>query len=250
MNRSYWFVLAIAASAFVACGGSSGSSSGWNTTSTTTARGAITGSTTTGSMDVTFAGSRTALYAQPRNAEISVTVSGSALVNGTALTLHGTFDTVTGVVLVYGDIAGTPNAYTFNATVAHPATDTSINGSWTGPGSTSGNFSVQFVPTGGSVTVYCGSFEGDDTGTWNLVVSSDGKASGNFVTSDNSVKGTLTGTVAGGSATLTWGGATKALGPISATSAGDCNSGTGTWSLDGTTINGCWQGSPAGCNAI
>jgi hypothetical protein len=111
-----------------------------------------------------------------------------------------------------------------------------------GPGR-AGKFSVLFVPkAGGTVTVYCGTFTGLATGKWNLVVSSDGPASGSF-TSSTGTSGNLSGAVSGGNVSLTWGAGTSASGPISGTSAGGA---TALWN-DGTGGSGSWSGSSTGC---
>jgi hypothetical protein len=253
MSRFHSFALCIAASVWMACGGSSSGGGGWTSGGSTALRGTITGGSSSGSMDLSVSASRTALFVDMRDRAAgigTVNVSGSARVNGTPLTLHGTFDTGTGAVLVKGDTATVPNAYTFTGnTVGDPATATTINGTWTGPGGAGGQFTVLFVPKSGSVTVYCGTFQGSASGTWNLVVGSDGRASGSFTTSSGSKKGALTGSVAGGTGTgtvsLSWGAGTSATGPITATTAGGCPS-AGTWS-DGTGGTGCWSGSSTGC---
>jgi cytoskeletal protein CcmA (bactofilin family) len=203
-------------------------------------------------MNVSFSGSRTALNAQPRGSELDVPITGSATVNGAVLTLHGTFsgvDTQSATLQVSGDISGTANAYSFNATVANPASATSISGHWTGPANASGDFVILFVPTAGSVTVYCGSFTGSASGAWNLVVSNSGQASGNFSTDDGLVKGALTGSIPNtsngtGTVSLSWGANTNATGPIAATTAGGCPT-AGTWH-DASGGTGCWAGSSTG----
>lgn len=240
-----------------ACGGSSTPSAQWSAGGTTALRGTLTGtSSTSGTIDMTAGATYavapaagTALMRGERSAEAgvgAVTITGSAHVGTAVVTLHGTFDTnnptAAGALAVQGDVTGQPNAYTFTGAAAgNPVSR--IEGTFTGPAGRTGKFSVLFVPkAGGTVTVYCGTFTGLATGKWNLVVSSDGPASGSF-TSSTGTSGNLSGAVSGGNVSLTWGAGTSASGPISGTSAGGA---TALWN-DGTGGSGSWSGSSTGC---
>jgi hypothetical protein len=124
-----------------------------------------------------------------------------------------------------------------------------VEGGFSGPGGEDGSFSAADA-TDNDVVRYCGSFDGDDSGTWNLQVGG-GMASGSFAgsfaggvlegtASSSSIElqfvstdasGTASGQISGGSVSGTWSGSgfagswsgtTPCMGTDSVSSADDC----------------------------
>lgn len=152
---------------------------------------------------------------------VNGTVAGTLTIGGVETALTGTF--AAPALTISG------GGYSFSGTV----TASGIAGSYTGPNG-AGTFAVQDTAAG-AVQVYCGTYAGDASGTWNLVERADGALSG----SANPGAGLLEGTRTGDSIELTFDGGT-ASGTIAGTTA------TGTWSLS-SGGGGTWTGTVGGC---
>jgi hypothetical protein len=261
LNR---FILLAAAIAVDACGGSSSSSPKWSPGGSTALRGTVTGaSSASGSMDLSI-GATYAIRPSPETALAestaavgTVNVSGSAHIQGNNITLSGTFNTDNPTAPGALSVTGTPGGYNFTgAAVGNPLSR--IEGNFTSSSGNGGQFSLLFVPTkaGGVVTVFCGTYSGADSGTWNLVVSSEGQASGSFTNSGGGSHGLLSGTVSNvyvtsgsisaGNVSVQWGAGTSATGTISGTNAGVAAGAAASWD-DGKGHKGTWTGSSSGC---
>jgi hypothetical protein len=103
-------------------------------------------------------------------------------------------------------------------------------GTLTGPGQVSAKFSGEDI-SHGTVTLYCGTYSGTDSGIWNFAVGASGDLSGAFA---GAVLGDLSGSGTTQSLSLTWSASDPLAGNLSGTAQG---------SLSGTTVTGSWQGS-------
>lgn len=188
-------------------------------------------------------------------ANVANTTFIGALGNGKVLTLNFGANTsgsipITGTLTKTGtatiNLTGTYTAATYSMTatgggysLTGTQSGTTVSGTYT-VGGGSGNFAA-FQGTTTSVIVYCGSYAGGASGSWNIVQNGS-SAAGAYST------GKLTnGTVNGNSVTFSIvdsGGLTgSGSGTISGTSI------SGNWSV-GTapnTLSGTWSGSTAGC---
>lgn len=152
---------------------------------------------------------------------------------GGRVTLTGSFDPANGHLVLS---ATTPRGtYTLEGT-----SDTNgFSGTATSP-SGSGTFSLAAGPTG-SVLLYCGTYAGDASGAWNIIVGSNDAATGAHC--DESGCGVLLGKRQGATLTL---GDPKALDlDASGTFSGDGIDGT--WSAGGK--HGSWHGSQTACQS-
>ena len=126
---------------------------------------------------------------------VAATLSVSAtlsFVGGGSVALVGTYDDVTRVVMVSG------GGYTFEGMLS--ADFSSLSGGFTGP--TSGSFST-LITNSGEVTTYCGTYSGDDSGVWNVVIiSATGQVSGTWA-DDLGDAGLIAGQLTGTSLDLT-----------------------------------------------
>ncbi|MBS1784030.1 MAG: hypothetical protein JST24_01225 [Acidobacteria bacterium] len=152
----------------------------------------MAGSQGTGTLDWTVAATYKPAQgsAQPAVAPASnlVTINGTATVGGITVTLSGTFDannpTASNAVQVSGASSTPVVAYTFTGS----ASGGMLSGAWSSDAGGSGTWSVLYVPSGGSVEVYTGSFANDDAsdnGYFNIEISSDGHVSANYASTDD-----------------------------------------------------------------
>jgi len=146
----------------------------------------------------------------------STTASGTLTPSGqSGVSLSGTFNTSTKAVNLSGGghtLGGTTNS------------SGELKGTYHGPGG-DGTFATQ-KGTSSEVQGFCGTFDGDDTGTWNL-----SKRANSLVgayASDGGDSGTLTGTLSGSSVSITFTGGTA----------------TGTLT-SATAMNGTWTAAPS-----
>ncbi len=161
----------------------------------------------------------------------TITTTGTATVSGAGtVSLSGTFDDVTGDLNVSG------GGYTFSGVVV----DGQLVGDYTGPNGP-GSFAA-LQATGANVSLYCGTFDGDLTGMWNLAVSSDGTVVGSFTDAGND-SAALSGSVDGGDVALEVPG-----GDVTATGSINGGSATGTWTDVGSGDTGTWTGSTGACS--
>jgi hypothetical protein len=200
-------------------------------------QGLITGTTETGVLEVTIekASSTQSVRTQATGGS-GASVSGSiSLVNGgKQITLTGSYDAVTGTLT----LTGTTGSGKYSLT--GKASGGSFAGTYTSPGN-SGTFSL-LPAISGAVTMYCGTYGGDSSGVWNLVVDGSGTALGSHC--DSKSCGALTGKVTDDTVELQDPGdpAASATGTISGTTA------SGTY--QGKSNKGTWQGSVDGCDVV
>ena len=161
-------------------------------------------------------------------------VSGTlTFVGGGSVALAGTYDDVTRALVVSG------SGYTFEGTLS--ADFKSLSGTFTGP--TSGSFSTLTTSSGG-VTTYCGTYSGDDSGVWNIVIiSATGQVSGTWADIGGDA-GLIAGQLTGTSLDLTDPNEpnTTATGTLQGTSL------SGTWSSASEGSTGTFSGSTGGCS--
>jgi hypothetical protein len=161
----------------------------------------------------------------------TITTSGTATVSGAgSVSLTGTFDDVTGELNVSG------GGYTFSGIVANGE----VMGDYAGPNGPGAFVALQ--ATGANVTVYCGTFEGDATGMWNVAVSSDGTVAGAFTDATNA-SSSLTGTVSSNNVALE-----DPAGDVTANGTIAGGSVTGTWTDVGSGDTGNWTASTGACS--
>lgn len=188
--------------------------------------GTLANSAETGSMRLTFS-SAIAKYSPfyIASPETVISVSGTVTINGTVITLTGTYDTETTGLQVSG------GGYTFSGTLS----DGHITGTYTGPNGP-GGFSAAPSSTDGSVKVYCGtshetSPDTSNHGRFNLVISGT-EVSG--ITDDGLELG---GSVSGSTVSVTIFGTAIGSGTISGTSIIN-----GTYSFTNeVTYTGTWE---------
>jgi hypothetical protein len=152
---------------------------------------------------------------QAANATGTLTPSG-----GSGISLTGSFNTSTKLV----NLAG--SGHTLVGTVVSGV----LSGDYAGPGG-SGQFATQ-RGSSSEVQQYCGTFDGDATGTWNLSRRA-GSLSGAYASDDGDYD-TLSGTISGSSISISFTG-----GSASGTLSG--NTMNGTWTAGGNA--GTWTGS-------
>lgn len=197
--------------------------------------GLLTGTTETGVLSVTIAkASSTQSVRTLATGGSGATVSGTIkLIGGGAeITLTGSYDAVTGTLKLTGT---TPSG---KYSLTGKANGGAFSGTYTSPGNT-GTFSLASA-TKGDVTLYCGSYDGDSSGVWNLVVDAAGNALGSHCESGGC--GALNGKVTDGSVELSDPAdpAAKATGTVSNSTA------SGTWK--GKENSGTWHGSVDACD--
>ncbi len=170
---------------------------------------------------------------------VAATLSASAtlsFIGGGSVELIGAYDDVTRVVAASG------GGYSFEGGLSPDFT--SLVGAFIG--TTSGNFST-LTTSSGEVTTYCGTYSGDDSGVWNMVIiSATGQISGTWADVDGEA-GLLAGQLTGTSLDLTDPGepGTTATGTLQGTSV------SGTWSDTSDpsqTYGGTFSGSTGSCS--
>ncbi len=170
---------------------------------------------------------------------VAATLSASAtlsFVGGGSVELIGVYDDVTRVVAASG------GGYSFEGSLSPDFT--SLVGAFIG--TTSGSFAT-LTTSSGEVTTYCGTYSGDDSGVWNIVIiSATGQVSGTYA-DDLGDTGLIFGQLTGTSLDLTDPGdpGTTATGTVQG------NSLSGTWldvSEPGQTYSGTFSGSTGSCS--
>lgn len=200
-------------------------------------RGLLTGKAETGVLAVTIANSSSTQSVRAQaTAGSGASVSGTITLvsGGNEIELTGSYDAVTGTLTLTGK---TPTG-TYSLTGKSSAG--AFAGTYTGPGG-SGNFSL-LPATSGAITLYCGTYDGDSTGVWNLVVDASGTVLGSHC--DSSQCGALSGTVTDDAIELRDPAdpSTVATGTTSGSTA------HGTWK--GQKSSGTWQGSTDACGSV
>ncbi len=212
------------------CGGN-GSDSGGAASSgggSVTYSGTVNGAGgVSGTLSVTISGSAAATRVLSPSAPVPSASATLLLVGGNTVPLSGSFISPSGPLMLSG------GGYNFTGIVSGDI----LGGTFSGPLG-SGTFAMLVSASDGSVTLYCGSFTGTSSGTWNLAVSGP-EIVGSFadtVGDTGEIIGTLTGSSV--SANLPGGSATGTMSPSSA---------GGTWTA-GTNGFGVWRADATACN--
>lgn len=147
------------------------------------------------------------------------------IVNGSSHDVAGSYDE--------GDLVLTAGPYSLSGS----QNGQTIAGTYTRNTGGGGGFLLAGVSSGAKPIIYCGDFDGDDSGIWNLI--RQGNAlDGLFYSPVFDEGGVLTGNVSGSSISLQFSGG-SASGTI------DGGSVSGTWQSGGD--NGTWSGSASQC---
>lgn len=226
MKKMLSVLVVVGLLAFVGCEGGSDGNNGSNA-NTSTFETVIAGpGGESGKLSVTIdAGifSAVLLGADSQGSDL-VTASGTlTLVGGSTVSLAGTFDLSAGALTLSG------SGYTFTGVVSA----SELGGTYTAPAGGNGLFAGADSSVN-TVKAYIGTYSGDGAGTFNMVISSNGRMTGVGGTSGEYNR--LLGTVNGNSLTGQGEGGDPIIhGTLDADSIG------GTWaSPDGT--HGTWQG--------
>jgi hypothetical protein len=184
-------------------------------------RGTFVGSNSRGVMVI--------IFASPGATAITGTL---ALTGGATINLAGTYTPSSNGV----SLTGTGYAVTGNYTPASSL----FSGNYTGPAGDHGSWAVE----SGTVKVFCGTYNGNAAGTWNLVLNDSGQLRGVAQTSSGAIN--LVGTYNSGTGAITItspdDGTIGATGTLNAATGG----GNGNWSVSGTTA-GTWTANTGGC---
>ena len=141
---------------------------------------------------------------------------------GSGVSLTGTYTSGSGAVSVSG------GGHSLSGTLSNGA----IDGNYSGPGGQSGKFGSRHGDTSSDVVLFCGGYDGDSQGVWNLA-----KAGNTLVgayADDGGGSAQLNGTVSGSAISITFSGGTASGTLLTATSMG------GTWTAG--TDSGTWAG--------
>ena len=196
-------------------------------------------SNSSGSISLTFASAvpvRAVLLSSTLDAVLAaapVSVTGTFKSGALTVSLTGTYDPSVHTFTVSGTGGGA--TYTFTGGVSAGG----ITGSFTmliGSVSYPGTFTVA-PGDSGTVTVYCGTYTGASSGTWNLV-KTGATLNGIATTAEGNVP--LSGTVSGSSVSITVPAGGNVTGTASGTISG--TSITGTWQIPGTVESGSFSG--------
>src|SRR5437868_481708 len=211
--------LALAAAA---CGGGSDSSTGPGATGPSGSyRGTLVGSTSGGVLVIVFATQNATAITG------TLTLTGAATVN-----LNGTYT----VSSKHAALSG--GGYT--VTGDYTESSSHFSGDYTGPSGDHGSWAVE----SGTVKVFCGSYNGNAAGTWNLLLNDMGQLRGVAQTSSGAIE--LVGTYNASSGAITVSspddGTVGASGTLNAATGG----GSGHWSISGQQA-GDWTANTNGC---
>jgi len=187
-------------------------------------KGLLSGGTESGVLQVSVGEGTSPRSLNPQaEGDAPLVVSGTLTIGaGAPIELTGTYDPSIGAFSVSG------GGYALSGA----ATSQGITGSYTGPNG-GGAFAIQ-ATSSGTVSLFCGTFAGDSSGTWNLIGVEGGAASGAWASAEGS-SGAFAGAWKNGSITLT-SQLVTATGSLSATG------GTGTWTADSNS--GTWLTAP------
>jgi len=243
MRMPSWFVFG-AGLMLAACKGagtSTGPSAGGPTGSF---KGTLVGANLSAVVTLTFPASTASV--PPRRARFSLVPAANAaaapisitgtldIVGDGSMTLNGTYDASANPQLT---VAGGGYTITGNYTAANGQ----LSGAFSGPGGSSGQWTVS--AGGNTVRVFCGTYSGTSSGTWNLVLDASNRLFGVANTSKGAVQ--LEGSYSPGgnpNTTVTFSGG-SASGNVDPATGG----GSGTWS-NTKGGSGTWTGSTTLCS--
>jgi hypothetical protein len=160
-------------------------------------------------------------------------ITGSlALTGGATINLTGTYTPSSNNVSLTG------TGYAVNGT--YTSSSSHFSGDYTGPSGDHGSWAVE----SGTVKVFCGTYNGNAAGTWNLVLNDAGQLRGVAQTTSGAID--LVGTYNSGTGAITItspdDGTIGASGTLNASTGG----GSGNWSVSGQTA-GAWTANTNGC---
>jgi hypothetical protein len=209
--------LALAAAS---CGGSD-SSTGPTTGPSGTFRGTLVGSNSRGVIVIVFA------------TQGATAITGTlALTGGATINLSGTY---TGSSK-HASLTG--GGYT--VTGDYTESSSHFAGDYTGPNTDHGSWAVE----SGTVKVFCGTYTGSATGTWNLVLNDAGQLRGVAQTTSGAID--LVGTYNSSSGAITVTSPDDATVGASGTLNATTGGGSGHWTISGQTA-GDWTANTNGC---
>jgi hypothetical protein len=204
----------------VGCGGSSSSDATPTPTPAPSTSTDFTGTLvaangTSANLSLHFASTvSAALTAGRASSAATVSVTGTLQLGATTINLTGTYDSTTHGFVVNG------GGYTLTGQI----TAGGIVGVVTTPTGGGGSFTA-LAGTSSTVTVYCGTYSGASSGTWNIVQNG---AAVNGAASGGSSGTSLTGSISGNGIQLQW------------------PSGTATGAISGTSVSGTWTDTGGG----
>ena len=206
--------------AVAACGGSD-STTAPATGPSGSFRGTLVGTNSRGILVIVFA--------TPGASAITGTLTPTG---GAAINLAGTYTASSKHASVSGGGYTVVGDYTESSTL--------FNGTYTGPNGDHGSWAVE----SGTVKVFCGSYTGSATGTWNLVLNDAGQLRGVAQTSSGAIGLVGTYNSTSGAITVTSPDDTTigASGTLNATTGG----GSGNWTVSGQAA-GTWTANTNGC---
>src|SRR3989442_9049135 len=239
-----WFVIG-AGLTLAACNTGKSTAPSAPTSPTGSFKGTLVGANVSAVLTVIFPGStasvpsrRVRFYIVPaaNAAAAPISVTGTlAIVGDGSFSLDGTYDASANPQLTV-----TGGGYTITGN--YTATNGVFAGSFSGPGGTSGQWTVS-AGGGTTVSVYCGTYGGSASGTWNMVLDASNRLTGVV----NTGKGAqlMQGSYSPGSnpnVSVTFSGGSASGNVDPATGAG-----SGTWS-DNKGGGGTWTGSTTLCS--
>jgi hypothetical protein len=164
--------------------------------------------------------------------DVTDTVTGTARVRGG--------DGVSTEYDVEGSVSGGTGQLAWGGYSASFQLDgTSFDGTFDGPSNGAGQVAGTLSDLG-TGQVLCGTYDGDDAGVWNFVVSDAGSIRGAF---SGWVAGTLSGSVSGGQVAMQWSAGEDLAGGAQGTLQG--NRAMGGWS--GSDLGGTWASDESVC---
>ena len=169
------------------------------------------------------------VFASPGASAITGTL---ALTGGATINLAGTYTPSSKGVSLTGTGFAVTGSYT--------ASSSHFSGDYTGPAGDHGSWAVE----SGTVKVFCGSYNGNAAGSWNLVLNDAGQLRGVAQTSSGAID--LVGVYNSGTGAITVtspdDGTIGASGTLNSSTGG----GNGNWSVSGQTA-GSWTANTNGC---
>jgi hypothetical protein len=155
-----------------------------------------------------------------------------ALTGGATINLSGTYTPASSAVSLSGTGYAVTGTYT--------SSSSHFSGDYTGPAGDHGSWAVE----SGTVKVFCGTYNGNAAGTWNLILNDAGQLRGVAFTSSGAID--LVGTYNSGTGAIVItspdDGTVGATGTLNSTTGG----GSGNWSVSGQTA-GSWTANTSGC---